>query len=150
MPCAGPPPEAQTPQESSRLGGPGCPQSPAELLQSLPWLLLLEGCFERSFAPVPDLVFFFQDFYVHGNKLSDGDACLSLVFSCLESLQDSKGASAVAEKQHKILTELEQEQVMLQQEEPGFLLCVVERCNTGRWLELLEQNFLLSLKRKGH
>ncbi|NWZ31965.1 CE350 protein, partial [Asarcornis scutulata] len=33
---------------------------------------------------------------------------------CLESLQDSKGASAVAEKQHKILTELEQEQVEIQ------------------------------------
>nr|XP_047907237.1 coiled-coil domain-containing protein 187 [Anser cygnoides]XP_047907247.1 coiled-coil domain-containing protein 187 [Anser cygnoides] len=33
---------------------------------------------------------------------------------CLESLQDSKGASAVAEKQHKILTELEQQQVEIQ------------------------------------
>lgn len=50
----------------------------------------------------------------------------------------------MAEKQHKILTELEQEQVTLQQEEPGFLLCcVVEGCNTGRWLE---QNSLDALR----
>lgn len=49
----------------------------------------------------------------------------------------------MAEKQHKILTELEQEQVTLQQEEPGFLLCVVEGCNTGTWLE---QNSLDALR----
>ncbi|NXI62201.1 CE350 protein, partial [Anseranas semipalmata] len=33
---------------------------------------------------------------------------------CLENLQDSKGASAVAEQQRKIVTELEQEQVEIQ------------------------------------
>lgn len=39
-----------------------------------------------------------------------------LVLSCLELLQDTEGASAVAEKQHKVLTELKREQVMLQEQ----------------------------------
>lgn len=43
----------------------------------------------------------------------------SLVSSCLENLQDSEGASAMAAKQRRILTELKQEQVKLQQEELG-------------------------------
>ncbi|NWU67623.1 CE350 protein, partial [Pterocles burchelli] len=34
---------------------------------------------------------------------------------CLENLQDSEGASAMAAKQHKILTELKQEQAEIQQ-----------------------------------
>ncbi|NXI96537.1 CE350 protein, partial [Psophia crepitans] len=33
---------------------------------------------------------------------------------CLENLQDSKGASAIVTQQHKILTELKQEQVEIQ------------------------------------
>ncbi|POI23970.1 hypothetical protein CIB84_012283 [Bambusicola thoracicus] len=43
-----------------------------------------------------------------------------LVLSCLELLQDTEGASAMAEKQHKVLTELKREQVMLQ-EQLGFI-----------------------------
>lgn len=40
-----------------------------------------------------------------------------MVSSCLENLRDCKGASAMATKQRKILTELKQEQVIVQQEE---------------------------------
>lgn len=50
----------------------------------------------------------------------------------------------MAEKQHKIITELEQEQVTLQQEEPGFLLCVVEGCNAGEVAGVAGANFFFS------
>lgn len=54
-------------------------------------------------------------------QLSDSDPHPSLVSSCLENLQDSKGASVVAAKQRKILLELKQEQVILEPEELDFI-----------------------------
>lgn len=90
-----------------------------DLLQSLPWLLQLHSSLERSFAPVHDS--FFpppppQTVVFMALKYPSDGGISHLVLSCLELLQDTEGASAVAEKQHKVLTELKREQVMLQEQ----------------------------------
>ncbi|NWH64351.1 CE350 protein, partial [Geococcyx californianus] len=61
--------------------------------------------------------------------------------SCLEILQDSEGASAMAAKQHKILTELKQEQAEIQH-----LQNIYRAAHQERKLLLKQQREILSMQ----
>lgn len=114
-----------------------------DLLQRLAWLLQLHSSLERSFAPVHYSCFPPRPLetiaFMALNYPPDYGTCPSLILSCLELLQDTEGASAMAEKQRRVLTELKQEQVMLQ-EHLGLIASPPASCSTGRWLE---QDFVL-------
>ncbi|NXE46442.1 CE350 protein, partial [Casuarius casuarius] len=69
-------------------------------------------------------------------------AWLDLRRRCLENLQDSKGASAVAEKQRKILTELQQEQAEIQH-----LQNIYKAAHQERKLLLKHQREILMMQR---
>ncbi|NWT43120.1 CE350 protein, partial [Chroicocephalus maculipennis] len=61
---------------------------------------------------------------------------------CLESLRDSEGASAMAAKQHKILTELKQEQAEIQH-----LQNIYRAAHQERKLLLKQQREILMMRR---
>lgn len=83
------------------------------------------------------------------NYPSDHGPCPPLVLSCLELLQDTEGASAMAEKQRKVLTELKREQVMLQ-EHLGLIASPLLHAALGGGWSKISYCFFVFLKGKGY